>query len=117
MRKIKSTTKPETILQGKIMDFFTLKGWYCRNTHGNIYQSGFPDFYACHRRYGARWVEVKIADHYAFTPAQLDVFPEFSAKGVGVWILTAATQQQYDLVFKPANWHMFLTIMKKGHYE
>jgi hypothetical protein len=81
-----------------------------------MYQSGFPDLYCAHRRYGTRWIEVKIADHYAFTPAQLDTFPDMSAKGVGIWILTAATEEQYQLLFKPANWHMFLSIMKAGHH-
>lgn len=91
------------------------KGWFVKNTHGNQYQSGFPDLYCCHTSYAARWVEVKIADHYAFTAAQLTEFPKFCANGVGIWILTAATEEQYQLLFKPANWHMFLTIMKEGH--
>jgi hypothetical protein len=112
MVKLKKQKKPESILQEKIMNIFKLHDWYVRNTHGNIYQSGFPDFYACHTRYGTRWIEVKIANHYSFTPAQMDVFPEFSAKGVGIWILTAATETQYNLIFGPPNWHMFLGVMK-----
>lgn len=89
-----------------------LKDWYCRPTHGSMYQSGFPDVFACHTRYGSRWIEVKVLPKYCFTPAQLDVFPEFSAKGVGIWILTGDTETEYNKLFKPSNWHMFLNIMR-----
>ena len=89
-----------------------VRDWYARETHGNMYQSGFPDIFACHRRYGIRWIEVKMPTGYSFTPAQLDVFPEFAAKGVGIWILTADTETQYRLLFKPSNWHHFLSVMK-----
>jgi len=77
-----------------------------------MYQSGFPDVYAYHARYGTRWIEVKVKDRYKFTPAQLETFPDFSAKNVGIWILTAATEAEYDKLFKPANWHFFLDVMK-----
>lgn len=80
-----------------------------------MYQSGFPDLYCCHLRYGQRWVEVKMPTRYSFTPAQIETFPALSAKGVGVWILTEATESQYKLLFQPANWHLFLEIMKEGH--
>lgn len=73
-----------------------------------MYQSGFPDLYVCCKRYGARWIEVKNPLKYSFTSAQLDVFPQFGAHGVGVWVLTAATEEQYNLLFKPANWAFFL---------
>jgi hypothetical protein len=85
------------------------------STHGNMYQSGFPDLYCCHARYGARWVEVKMSTGYAFTPAQLEMFPQISGKNIGIWVLTAATEEQYSLLFKPPNWHMFLSIMKQGY--
>ncbi len=112
MRKIRSRRKPESILQDRIVDLLKLHDWYCKETHGNIYQSGLPDIYACHKRYGARWIEVKMPTGYCFTPAQIDTFPEFAAKGVGIWIFTAATEEQYELLFGPPNWHMFLGVMK-----
>lgn len=116
MKRLRKTRKPESELQDQIVKLLKLHDWYVKETHGNMYQSGFPDIYACHKRYGSRWIEVKMPEGYSFTPAQIDTFPEFAAKGVGVWILTAATEEQYNLLFKPANWHMFLEIMKKGHY-
>ena len=100
--------QPEAIIQEEIINLLTVKGWYVRNTHGNIYQMGLPDLYACHKRYGTRWVEVKCPTGYKFTPAQMDVFPRFTAEGVGIWILTGATEHQYKKLFQPANWWTFL---------
>jgi hypothetical protein len=79
---------------------------------GNEFQMGVPDLYACHKRHGTRWIEVKRKDKYRFTPAQMDVFPELAAKGVGIWIMTAATEAEYKKLFKPANWWVFLGVMK-----
>ena len=112
MKKLKRGKKPETILQDRIVAMLKLRDWYCRETHGNMYQSGFPDIFSCHRRYGIRWIEVKVLPSYSFTSAQMDVFPEFSGKGVGIWILTEATEFQYKKLFQPPNWHTFLSIMK-----
>lgn len=112
MRTIKPNTKPETKLQQEITNFLKIRDWMVKWTHGNLYQSGFPDMFAAHLRYGTRWIEVKIKDHYSFTNAQLETFPEFSAKGVGIWILTGATEEEYRKLMGPANWHMFLSVMK-----
>ena len=116
MKKIRSSRKPESVLQDKIKKLLKIHDWYVKQTHGNLYQSGLPDLYACHAKFGTRWIEVKMPTGYRFTAAQLETFPEFAAKNVGIWVLTAATETQYNLLFKPANWHMFLQIMKEGHY-
>ena len=52
--KPKGGRKPETDLQEDIMKMMTWKGWFCKNTHGNMFQSGFPDFFAIpgHRHCG-----------------------------------------------------------------
>ena len=105
--------KPETIIQNEIISFLKLRDWYVKSTHGNIYSMGFPDLYACHKRYGTRWIEVKNPGGYSFTPAQMDVFPELSAKGVGIWILIAATEEEYKKLFGPANWHWYLHDFRK----
>ena len=62
--------------------------------------------------YGTRWIEVKMPVGYRFTAAQLEVFPEFASKGVGVWVLTAATEEEYKKLFKPANFMWYLQVMK-----
>ena len=103
-----STTKPETILQTKIMDFLTLRGWYWMNMHGSMFQSGFPDIYATHSLYKQRLIEVKIKHQYHFTPAQVEKFPKLSANGSPIWILVAATEQEYQKLFGPENWFQYL---------
>lgn len=111
--KTRSTRKkPETILQNGIAGMLRMKGWYVMATHGNMYQSGFPDLYATHSIYGTRWIEVKRPSGYSFTPAQLDHFPKLSAHGTRIYILTAATEEEYKKLFGPANWHMYLGVMK-----
>lgn len=110
--KIRKTTKPETVIQVAIMDMLRAKGWFVKHTHGNEYQSGFPDLFACQRMYGSRWIEVKNPNGYSFTDAQLRDYPQFSAHGVGIWILTAATEEEYKKLFKPANWFWFLQHLK-----
>jgi len=72
-----------------------------------MYQSGFPDLFCCHTRYGHRWLEVKKPVGYRFTPAQLETFPQLCAHGSGVWIAT--THEGVEaLLMKPYNWFIFL---------
>lgn len=110
--KIYPKIGPEAIIQADIVKMLRNKEWMVKETHGNMYQSGFPDLYVAHKRNGARWIEVKNREKYAFTPAQLEWFPQFSASGVGIWILTAATDHEFDKLFLPANWYTFLSVMK-----
>jgi hypothetical protein len=82
------------------------EGWFVKNTNGNIWQYGFPDQLATHKRYGQRWIEYKNPRGYQFTGAQMDLFPQFQAHGVGIWILT--DPDQTDRLFKPPNWRDYL---------
>lgn len=79
-----------------------------KSTHGNIYSWGFPDLYAAHLRYGPRWIEVKNPKRYQFTAAQMDTFPKMTEHGVGIWILTGATEDEYRKLFGPPNWESYL---------
>jgi hypothetical protein len=113
MRRIRGgKRKPESIIQGKIIQFLKARDWDVRVTHGNEFQSGFPDLYCCHLKYGSRWIDVKNPAGYSFTPAQMEVWPAWSAKGVGVWILIGATEEEYKKLFKPANFMWYLGVMK-----
>ncbi len=109
--KKKSGKKPEEIIQDAIIAMMTLKGWYVRSTHGSVYQHGFPDLFTTHSMYGIRWIEVKNPVKYSFTPSQIIEFPKMVANGAGIWILTAATEGEYDKLFKPCNWWQFTSIM------
>lgn len=109
--KIRHGRKPESKLQQDIMNLLRAKGWFVKNTHGNQYQSGFPDLYACARAYGTRWIEVKT-DSGRLEMTQVRDFHRFAAEGVGVWILTAATEEEYKKLFGPPNWQWWLGVMK-----
>jgi len=101
---INHAIRPEAKIQKEIRAFLELRGWYVRVLHGNIFQTGMPDLFICRRSLGWRFVEVKQPVKYIFTESQCDSFPKFAANDVGIWILTAAIEQQYNLLFKPANW-------------
>lgn len=83
------------------------RGWYVKITHGNAFQSGLPDLYATHSKYGIRWIECKLPEG-RFTSAQLDTIPKMSAHGSGVWVLVDATDAEIEKLFGPENWFFFL---------
>lgn len=107
---------PEHKLQLKIIAMLRNYGWFVKPTHGNMFQSGFPDLFACHSGWGGltRWIEVKLPEMKGsrFTGAQLEDFPKFCANGSGVWILTDATEAEYKKLFKPPNWFQYLPVWK-----
>jgi hypothetical protein len=99
---------PESLIQKAVMAKLRTLGWFCISTHGNEFQMGLPDVYAAHRRYGARWIEIKNPEGYTFTPAQIDVFPQIAAVGVGIWVLTSDHDVEINKLFGPPNWWAFL---------
>ena len=58
--------------------------------------SGFPDLHCCHPEYGIRWVDAKNPKSYAYTPAQIWMWPKWEAYGTGVWIMFEGDQENYD---------------------
>ncbi len=60
--------------------------------------------------YGARWIEVKNPVSFKFENSQLEFFPQLASVGVGVWVLTAATEEEYRKLFKPRNWWQYLSV-------
>jgi hypothetical protein len=105
---IKKKHGPEFKIQKDIIKFLEARGWFVQRMVGNLYQSGIADLYVAHLRYGPRWLEVKYAKRYKFTNAQLQKFPMFEAVGVGIWVLTAATDLEYKKLFLPPNWREYL---------
>jgi len=98
--------RPEDKIKDNIRKMLVLKGWYVMMTHGNMFQSGFPDLYATHSKYGGRWIEIKLPGMVGshFTTAQLEHFPKLCANGTGVWILTSDNESEYEKLFQPYNW-------------
>lgn len=112
-KKLVNTRRgPERDIQEGLVKLLLSRRWVVKETHGNIYQSGLPDIYAAHSSYGQRWIECKVKDRYSFTKAQREFFPQLDSVGVGVWILTDYTEEEYMKLFKPANWYTFLEVFK-----
>jgi len=111
IKQIQKMERPEAKLQEAGINKLTIQGWFCKPTHGSIFQAGFPDVFVTHSRYGMRWIEFKIEKHYRFTAAQLEEFPKFAANGTGIWICTDIAQLP-GLLFKPQNWYYYLKEMK-----
>ena len=103
-------TQPESILQTDIKKFLEDRNWYVIVMTGSMYQSGVPDLYITHAHHGHRWVEVKRAKSYRFTAAQLKVFPKLCKSGDGVWIMVAATWQEYRKLFSKSNWVQYIKL-------
>lgn len=108
-KPIRNTKKgPEAKIQEALVKFLREREWFVKETHGNMYQQGFPDLYIAKRRYGSRWVEVKYIPHLKFTPAQWEDFPRMVAEGIGIWILTAATEEEYQKLFEKPNLWIYM---------
>lgn len=105
---------PEAKIVEELRNFLVVRGWFVVKMHGSQYQAGFPDLYCTHSHFGIRLVEVKDPKrgHDPFTPAQLELFPKLSANGSKIFVLTAANEEQYKLLFGPENWYQFLGVMK-----
>lgn len=113
---IRTKHGPERAIQDRLIQFFRGREWLVKETHGNCFQRGFPDLYITHRKFGARWVEVKNAKSYSFTAAQLIEFPMFCANGAGIWILTDATEDEYKKLWMPPNWQIYLLLLNPNGY-
>jgi hypothetical protein len=116
---------PEHVFRTDLIAFLKARDWMVEITHGNEFQTGLADLYLAHLMLGTRWCELKIKGACHFTTAQLQKFPNFTAHGVGVWVLSVTKdelilrytrrweeilEREYKLLFRPANWHQFLNI-------
>ena len=99
--------KLELHIQRDLVKFLKARGWHVERMLADSYQNGIPDLYCFHKQQGHRWVEVKRPVAYSFTIRQRQKFPAWEEAGIGIWILTAATEEQYRLLAGPPNWRDF----------
>jgi hypothetical protein len=99
---------PEWFIQQDLITFLRVRGWLVEHTHGSQYQTGFPDLYCFHPKWGQRWIDCKRPVGCSFTRAQKIKWPEWESFGVQIWILTAATQTEYDKLFALPNWRSYV---------
>lgn len=101
-KKPRKNSRPEDKISIAVQRKLREEGWFCIKTHGNAFQSGLPDIYACHEKYGSRWIETKVPLKGQITRAQWVVFNQLNDKGIGVYIITKP--EDYPKLFKPSNW-------------
>jgi len=99
--------KPESQIQDELVEFLRIRHWHVEPISADVFQNGIPDLFCANKELGTRWVEVKRPTTYTFTLRQRQRWPVWDEFGIGIWILTAATQEEYDKLFKPANWRDF----------
>lgn len=104
MRRIKKPRHgPEWYIQRDLIQFLSERAWHVERMTGNMYQKGIPDLYCFHRKWGERWIDVKNDGRYSFTEDQKRKWPIWESAGIGIWILVAATEDEYRKLFKPPN--------------
>jgi hypothetical protein len=98
---------PEWFIQRDLVRYMREREWLVERMVGNAFQKGIPDLYCFRKDAGHRWIDIKAPGKYSFTDEQKKKWPLWDAAGIGIWILTAADQEQYDLLFAPPNWKQF----------
>ena len=107
-------TGPEAIIQRDFGKYLREREWFVISTHGNQFQSGLPDDYVTHERWKQRWVEYKNPLSFSFTPSQVKIFPKLIANGTPIWIIGAATDVEYEKLFKPCNFFEYFQAFHDG---
>ena len=114
--KIRAKHGPEYHIQEAFVPFFEGMGWHVERFIGNALQRGIPDLYLFNRKWGERWVDMKVHGKYSFTAAQRDKWPKWEKVGIGIWILGAYSPESCDLahmtmehklLFQKPNWRQF----------
>jgi len=110
--KIRAAHGPEYKIQAEVTRFLRARGWHVERlvggeVRGGAVQSGLPDLVIGHPRWGVRFVEIKNEASYEMTKAQKLKFPVLAKFGFGIWILTEATEEQYERLFKEPNWRYY----------
>ena len=107
MEPVRPRGRPEDLIVQQLKSYLKTRDWLTKKTHGNEFSIGWPDLYCAHKRYGQRWIECKTKKGN-LEGTQIEFFKELAAVGVGVWILTEATEEQYQLLFGSPNWIWYL---------
>lgn len=117
----------EAKLQKMFIAFLIERGWWIKATHGSVEQSGVPDLFITHPKYGYRWVDMKVRGRYRITAAQYQDWPQFCRYGSGVWIVSLPKtlvgsrnhklckeemEREYKQLWEPFNWHTYIPTTK-----
>lgn len=107
VKKPRFRTSPEAKIQKDVISFLRLRGWLVKATHGSAFARGWPDLFCWHREYGLKWVDIKVLGRCKLTKAQIQTWPQWQKAGLDVWIMVAATEEEYAKLFQPGNFTQF----------
>lgn len=91
---LSADNKLEFAIQRELVKFMQTRGWHVERMLANAFQTGIPDLFCYHKKWGMRWVDVKRPGRYSFTLRQRQKWPTWEKAGIGIWILTSATEEQ-----------------------
>jgi len=106
-KKFRSRTGPEAIIQREFIRYLKDRGWHVERMIGNQLQKGIPDIYIMHPEHGSRWIDLKNPIDYEFTRAQRIKWPIWETYGIGIWIITGWSDEDYAKLWKPPNWRKY----------
>jgi len=101
---------PEFKVRERVIKMLERYGWIVKIVHGSMYQSGFPDLYCTHKKYGPRWIEVKLPNMEGsrWTAEQRKWFPILAENGTPIWVITNDTEYEYRKLFANDNWFEYM---------
>ena len=102
--KLREKHGPEWKIQQHLVKYLRERGWVVEVMQGNMFQTGIPDLFIAHPKFGIRFIDCKNPVRYTFTKAQRKKWPIWERHGVGIWILVGADEENYDKLFTPPNW-------------
>jgi len=103
----KAKEGPEHKIQRALIEYLECRGWLVERMANGAFQTGVPDLYCHHPKWGCRWIDVKNPGKYSFTKAQRIKWPQWESYRLGIWILTAANQTEYDKLFAAPNFRNY----------
>jgi hypothetical protein len=98
---------PEWYIRRDFKLYLEAEGWHVEVFACNAFQHGIPDLYAFHKKWGERWIDLKNPKKYCYTRDQKAKWPVWESAGIGIWIIVAATADEYDKLFQPPNWRKY----------
>jgi hypothetical protein len=107
MKKIRPAHGPEWAIQRDVIKYLRSRGWWVERLIGNAYQKGIPDLLIAHPKFGIRFIDVKNPVAWEYTKAQCQKWPVWQQYNIGVWILTAASEEEYNKLFREPNWRHY----------
>lgn len=115
--KLRAKHGAEYHIQNKFVEFLELRDWHVERMVMGHLMSGIPDILIGHKKYGMRFIDIKVHGAYSFTKSQKHLWPIWEEYGMGIWILGARSKkecttehmiEEYNRVlFSPPNWRDF----------